>query len=44
VALVRTDVSEECINSIIKVEGISKLGTTLAILATETHCEETLTI
>jgi hypothetical protein len=31
VALVRTDVSEECIASIIRVPGISELGTTLAV-------------
>jgi hypothetical protein len=31
VALVRTDVSEECSTSIIRVTWISKLGTTLAI-------------
>jgi hypothetical protein len=30
VALVRTDVSEECIASVIRVERISELGTTLA--------------
>jgi hypothetical protein len=31
VALVRTDVSEECITSIIRVTKISELGTTLAV-------------
>jgi hypothetical protein len=31
VALVRTDVSEECIASVIKVERISKLGIKLAV-------------
>jgi hypothetical protein len=44
VALVRTDVSEECINSIIRVEGIIELGTTLAVTTPEAHCEEALTI
>jgi hypothetical protein len=31
VALVRTDVLEECIASIIKVKSINELGTTLAV-------------
>jgi hypothetical protein len=31
VALVRTDISEECITSIIRVTRIGKLGTTLAV-------------
>jgi hypothetical protein len=31
VAFVRTDVSEECISSIIKVKTIGQLGTTLAV-------------
>jgi hypothetical protein len=31
VALVRTDVSEECITSIIRVTRIGELGTTLAV-------------
>jgi hypothetical protein len=33
VALVRTDVSEEHIASVIKVERISELGTTLAVIS-----------
>jgi hypothetical protein len=35
VALVRTDVSEECIASIIRVERISKIGTTLAVTSNQ---------
>jgi hypothetical protein len=42
VALVRTDVSEECNASVIRVTGISALGTKFAILATIAHCEEIL--
>jgi hypothetical protein len=42
VGLVRTDISQEIWASIIRVEGISELGTMLAV--TNTHCEETLTL
>jgi hypothetical protein len=41
VALVRTDVSEEHIASIIRVTKIDELGI-LALLATDGRCEETL--
>jgi hypothetical protein len=34
VALIRTDVSEECIASIIRVKGVSELGTTVALSST----------
>jgi hypothetical protein len=40
VALVRTDVSEECIASIIRVKRISESGTTLAVVATEARYKE----
>jgi hypothetical protein len=35
VALVRTDISEGCIASIIRVTGISELGTTLAVTSNQ---------
>jgi hypothetical protein len=38
----RTDVSEDCIVSVIRVERISELETTLAETVTEAQCEETL--
>jgi hypothetical protein len=41
VVLVRTDVSEERVSSIFRVERISELGKTLIVSATETHYEET---
>jgi hypothetical protein len=44
VALIRTDISKELIVVIIRMKRISELGTTLAVTATEAHCEETLTI
>jgi hypothetical protein len=39
VALERTDVSKECIASIIRVIRIGELGT-LAVTVTKAHCEE----
>jgi hypothetical protein len=42
VAIVRTDVSEESIASIIRVTRIGELGTYLANLATKARCEETI--
>jgi hypothetical protein len=40
VALVTTDVSEELRASFIRVTRIGELGTTLAVIATDTLCEE----
>jgi hypothetical protein len=40
VALVGTDVSEEHSTSIINMTRIGELGTMLAVLATNAHCEE----
>jgi hypothetical protein len=42
VALVRSDVSEECFASIIRMTGIVKLGVTLAVTRTDARCEEVL--
>jgi hypothetical protein len=40
VAFVRTDVSEEHIASIIRVETISEIGTTLAVTNIKARCKE----
>jgi hypothetical protein len=42
VALVRTDVSVECNASIMRVTGISELGATLSVPATEARSKEIL--
>jgi hypothetical protein len=39
-AVVRTDVSEERIMSIIRVTRIGELGTMLAVTITKAHCKE----
>jgi hypothetical protein len=44
VALVRTDVSEEFSTSIIRVSRFGELETTLAVTATDTRCEEILSL
>jgi hypothetical protein len=38
VALTRTDVSEECIASVIRVTRIGELGTTLAVTSNQSVC------
>jgi hypothetical protein len=44
VGLVRTDVSEERVASVFRVERISELGRTLALSSRQPHCEEALTV
>jgi hypothetical protein len=44
VALVRTDFTEECITSIIRVTGISELGTMLAVTSNRSMLRRSLNV